>query len=47
MLESDAAAGLVLARVEQVSEHRAQLQVLAGPSAAVRPSWQAWPMDKR
>lgn len=47
MLESDAAAGLVLARVEQVSEHRAQLQVLAGPTAAVRPNWQAWPMDRR
>jgi hypothetical protein len=47
MLEPDAAAGLVLARVEQVSEHRAQLEVLAGPKAAVRPNWQAWPMDKR
>lgn len=47
MLEPDAAAGLVLARVEQVSEHRAQLQVLAGPTASVRPNWQAWPMDKR
>ena len=47
MLEPDAAAGLVLARVEQVFEHRAQLQVLAGPTAAVRPNWQAWPMDKR
>jgi hypothetical protein len=47
MLEPGAASGLVLARVEQVSEHRAQLQVLAGPTAAVRPNWQAWPMDKR
>ena len=46
MLEPDAAASLVLARVEQVSEHRAQLQVLAGPAAAVRPNWQAWPVEK-
>jgi hypothetical protein len=47
MLEADAPAGLVLARVEQVSEHRAQLQVLAGPTAGVRSNWQAWPMEKR
>jgi hypothetical protein len=46
MLESEAAQALVLARVEQVSDTRAQLQVLAGPASAVRPNWQAWPMDK-
>lgn len=46
MLESESKQSLVLARVEQVSQTRAQLQVLAGPSSAVRPNWQAWPMDK-
>lgn len=45
MLESESAQALVLARVEQVSDTRAQLQVLAGPAGAVRPNWQAWPMD--
>jgi hypothetical protein len=46
MLEPEASQALVLARVEQVSDTRAQLQVLAGPAGAVRPNWQAWPMDK-
>jgi hypothetical protein len=47
VLESDAPLALVLARVEQVSAHQAQLRVLAGPSAAVKPQWQAWPMQSR
>ena len=46
-LESDAPLALVLARVEQVSAHQAQLRVLAGPSASVKPQWQAWPMQSR
>lgn len=45
MLEKESAASLVLARVERVSEHQAQLQVLAGPAAAVKPRWQAWPVQ--
>ena len=45
VLESDAPMSLVLARVERVSAHQAQLQVLAGPSSAVKPQWQAWPME--
>ncbi len=45
MLEKDAASSLVLARVERVSDHQAQLQVLAGPSAAIKPRWQAWPVE--
>ncbi len=45
MLEKDSAASLVLARVERVSDHQAQLQVLAGPAAAVKPRWQAWPVE--
>lgn len=45
MLEKESASSLVLARVERVSEHQAQLQVLAGPSAAVKPRWQAWPVE--
>ena len=47
VLESDAPLALVLARVEQVSAHQAQLRVLAGPSASVKPQWQAWPMQSR
>lgn len=45
MLERESAASLVLARVERVSEHQAQLQVIAGPAAAVKPRWQAWPVE--
>lgn len=45
MLEKDAASSLVLARVERVSDHQAQLQVLAGPAAAIKPRWQAWPVE--
>lgn len=45
MLEKDAAASLVLARVERVSDHQAQLRVLAGPAASIRPQWQAWPVE--
>ncbi len=45
MLEKESAASLVLARVERVSDHQAQLQVLAGPASAVKPRWQAWPVE--
>ena len=45
MLEKESASSLVLARVERVSDHQAQLQVLAGPAAAIKPSWQAWPVE--
>ena len=47
VLDSDAPLALVLARVERVSAHQAQLRVLAGPSAAVKPQWQAWPLQSR
>jgi len=42
ILEPGVAAGLVLARVQQVFAHYAQLQVLAGPRDQVRPAWRAW-----
>ncbi|MFM8623051.1 MAG: hypothetical protein ACKOCZ_00840 [Betaproteobacteria bacterium] len=45
MLEKEAAASLVLARVERVSDHQAQLRVLAGSAGSIRPQWQAWPVQ--
>lgn len=45
VLEPGAAERLVLARVERVGPQRAELQVLAGPSAQVGAHWQAWPMQ--
>ncbi len=44
LLEPGAASRLVLARVERVDAHRAELKVLAGGAEQVRPRWQAWPM---
>lgn len=44
LLEPGAASRLVLARVERVDAHRAELKVLAGGADQVRPRWQAWPM---
>ncbi len=44
LLEPGAASRLVLARVERVDSHRAELKVLAGGADQVRPRWQAWPM---
>lgn len=42
ILEPGVAAQAVLARVQRVDAHSAQLQVLAGPAEQVRPQWRAW-----
>jgi hypothetical protein len=43
ILEPGVAGQAVLARVQQVYAHHAQLQVLAGPADQVKPTWRAWP----
>lgn len=45
ILEPGVAEQTVLARVETVSSHHAQLKLLAGPLLAVRPDWRAWPTE--
>jgi hypothetical protein len=42
ILEPGVAAQAVLARVQRVDAHHAQLQVLAGPADQVRTHWRAW-----
>ena len=42
ILEPGVAAQAVLARVQRVDAHHAQLQVLAGPADQVRSHWHAW-----
>jgi hypothetical protein len=42
ILEPGVAAQTVLARVQRVDAHHAQLQVLAGPADQVRNHWRAW-----
>ena len=42
ILESGVGAQAVLARVQRVYAHHAQLQVLAGPADQVRTQWRAW-----
>ena len=42
ILEPGVATQAVLARVQRVDAHHAQLQVLAGPAEQVRPHWRAW-----
>lgn len=44
LLEPGASSAMVLARVERVDAHRAELRVLAGPREQVQARWQAWPM---
>lgn len=43
IVEPGVAAQSVLARVQKVGQHYAQLQLVAGPLAAVQPNWRAWP----
>lgn len=45
ILASGVAATAVLARVGQVFQHHAQLQVVAGPTDVVRTDWRAWRAD--
>lgn len=45
ILASGVAAAAVLARVGQVFQHHAQLQVVAGPTDLVRTDWRAWRAD--
>jgi hypothetical protein len=42
ILEAGVGAQVVLARVQRVYAHHAQLQVLAGPADQVRTQWRAW-----
>jgi hypothetical protein len=42
ILEPGVAAQAVLARVQRVDAHHAQLQVLAGPADQIRTHWRAW-----
>jgi hypothetical protein len=42
ILEPGVAAQAVLARVQRVDAHHAQLQVLAGPAEQIRTHWRAW-----
>jgi uncharacterized protein (DUF2237 family) len=42
ILEAGVGAQAVLARVQRVYAHHAQLQVLAGPADQVRTQWRAW-----
>ena len=42
ILEAGVGAQVVLARVQRVYTHHAQLQVLAGPADQVRTQWRAW-----
>jgi uncharacterized protein (DUF2237 family) len=42
ILEAGVGAEVVLARVQRVYAHHAQLQVLAGPADQVRTQWLAW-----
>lgn len=45
ILEPGVAAQSVLAKVQSVGEHHAQLQLVAGPQSAVQRSWRAWPTE--
>ena len=45
ILASGVAAAAVLARVGQVFQHHAQLQIVAGPTDLVRTDWRAWRTD--
>jgi hypothetical protein len=42
ILEPGVVAQSVLAKVQSVGEHHAQLQLIAGPQSAVQRSWRAW-----
>ena len=42
ILEPGVVARSVLAKVQSVGEHHAQLQLIAGPQSAVQRSWRAW-----
>ena len=45
ILEPGVAAQSVLAKVQSVGEHHAQLQLSAGSQSAVQRSWRAWPTE--
>ena len=45
ILDKGVASQSVLAKVQAVGEHYAQLQLLAGPQQAVQRSWRAWPAE--
>ena len=45
ILEPGVAAQSVLAKVQSVGEHHAQLQLTAGSQLAVQRSWRAWPTE--
>ena len=45
ILNSGAVSASVLAKVQAVGAHHAQLQFLAGPQKTVLSSWRAWPAD--
>lgn len=45
ILEPGVAAQSVLAKVQNVGEHYAQLQLVAGPRDAVQRNWRAWPAE--
>ena len=45
ILNPGAESASVLAKVQAVSAHYAQLQILAGPPKSVVASWRAWPTD--
>ncbi len=45
ILEPAVVAQSVLAKVQSVSEHHAQLQLIAGPQTLVQRTWRAWPAE--
>lgn len=46
ILEPGVAAQSVLAKVQTVSQHHAQLQVIAGPQTTVQRGWRAWSTEE-
>ena len=45
ILEPSVVVQSVLAKVQSVSEHHAQLQLIAGPQTLVQRNWRAWPTE--